>query len=165
MLTQNYLKTILNYNPITGDLIWKISKGRRVKKDQIAGWTTSRGYREVQIDGKVYQAHRVIWLLEKGSWPEIEIDHKDLVKSNNRLDNLRPATDTQNQMNRALQKNNKSGHKGVIWHKRDKRWYSYISVNKKHIWLGYYKEYDDAVIARKKAVSKYFGEYASLEES
>ena len=85
--------------------------------------------------------------------------------NDNRKENLRIPSDelsfdSYNQMNKQIQSNNKSGCPGVCWHKRDQVWEVHISINKKQIYLGRYKDFDEAVAVRKAAEEKYFGEYS-----
>lgn len=95
------------------------------------------------------------------------VDHiggKD-TRNDNRKSNLRKNNDIYsfesiNNMNKPLQKNNKSGHKGVSWHKRDNIWEVHITVNKRQIYLGRFENFDDAVRVREEAEEKYFGEYS-----
>ena len=85
------------------------------------------------------------------------INHKTY---DNRKVNLRLTTYSQNQMNKAIGKNNTSGVTGVHWHKRDQIWESWITVNKKAIYLGRFKNIKDAIKVRKQAEEKYFGQYS-----
>ena len=62
-------------------------------------------------------------------------------------------------MNKSISKNNTSGTPGVCYRQREKKWLAYITVNRKPIHLGYYKNLEDAIEARKQAEIKYFGEY------
>lgn len=87
-------------------------------------------------------------------------DHIDRNPFNNRKYNLRPCTHHQNSMNSSIPKNNISGVMGVSWVKTRKRWRAYIKVDYKQIWLGSFKDKDDAIIARLKAEKEYFGEFA-----
>lgn len=88
------------------------------------------------------------------------IDHINNKKHDNRKVNLREVTDSQNQMNQGVQRNNTSGVTGVYWDKESNRWYAVITVNKNSIFLGYFDNFEDAVMARKEAEEKYFGEYS-----
>ena len=92
----------------------------------------------------------------------IEVDHKhgENTKNDNRKSNLRICTSSQNNMNRKIFSNNKSGCTGVIWNKDTNKWIAYITVNKKRIHLGSFINFKDAKQARKEAEEKYFGEWS-----
>jgi hypothetical protein len=85
------------------------------------------------------------------------------MKHDNRKSNLRVATQQENTRNRKISSNNTSGHRGVSYDKRNKKWLAYIGHNHKHINLGTYNNFDDAVKAREEAEEKYFGEFAYKE--
>tara|TARA_B100001057_G_scaffold162519_2_gene163172 strand:- start:527 stop:1012 length:486 start_codon:yes stop_codon:yes gene_type:complete len=153
-MTQEYLKSLLDYNPETGKLIWKVTRGS-IKSGSEAGSTNCLGYRLIGIDGKRYLGHRLAWLWYYGRWPENEIDHINHNPNDNRIKNLRELSHKQNMKNQSLYRNNTSGHAGVHWIRRDKRWLAQIQVNGKKINLGYFKEKEDAVKARKEAEAKY----------
>jgi len=159
-LTQERICSLLQYDPITGILIWKTRIG--VKKTwntryagKTAGYVTEHGYIEVGIDGKRYYAHRLIWLLVHGFMPEM-MDHINHVRCDNRLCNLREATPTDNQRNKSLGMNNTSGACGVSFSARDNLWYAKIKVAGNDKYLGCYKAKHDAVAARKHA-EVYYG--------
>lgn len=119
-----------------GKLYWKEIIGSRVPVGHEAGrahYITGR--RSVGIRGKKYQNHRIIFLMHHGYMPR-QIDHIDNNHLNNRIENLRPATASQNLYNRSLFRNNTSGYKGVGFNKRCQKWYARITVNKKVIYLG-----------------------------
>jgi hypothetical protein len=115
------------------------------------------------IDGYIVSSHgvclhRIVMNCPKGLY----VDHigGDDTTNDNRKSNLRITTNSQNLMNRRLQKNNTSGVTGVSWNKLGNKWEAYIKINKKIIHLGRYAEKEDAINARKKAERKYFGEYS-----
>ncbi len=83
-------------------------------------------------------------------------DHINRDRLDNRRENLRSASKFQNAINSNLQKNNKSGHKGISWNKKLKKWESYITKNQKHIFLGYFIEIGKAILARQAAERKYW---------
>ena len=159
-LTAKYMESILDYNPETGELKWKVFRGSRAKKGQIAGCTVAyknNRYRKLQINKKNYFAHRIIYCLMTDEWPEYEIDHIDGNGLNNKWANLRAATRSQNNMNR-------KGLKGVTWDKGRKKWFAKIKKNHKQYFLGRYNNKEDAIQAYNKAALKHFGEFAKLNE-
>lgn len=118
-------------------------------------FVNSNGYITARCNNKQHILfHRVLF-------PDsITVDHITHNTSDNRKCNLRIATQSQNNINRSIMKNNTSGVTGVYWHKKDKRWVARIKFNKKSIYLGSFVNFEDAVKVRKKAEEKYFGEYS-----
>ena len=109
--------------------------------------------------GKVVRMHRLVM-----NCPEDKIvDHIDHKKNNNCKSNLRICTTAENNRNKSLSKNNKSGVHGVRWDKRSSKWKAEIIFNRKIIHLGYFKTIEEAAKARKEAEIKYFGEFACTE--
>jgi len=161
---QEYLKETFNYNPFTG-LFYKLSDPLI-----IAGHSHPKGYVQICIKGKSYLAHRLAWLYTKGRWPKDQIDHINCIKSDNRIENLREATNTENHQNKSLQSNNKSGFKGVHYAVNKDRWVAYIKIPKGHedigkritnrIHLGSFKTKDAAIKVRREAELKYYKDFA-----
>lgn len=108
------------------------------------------GYFHGCILYKYLLAHRIIWAMENGQWPD-QIDHINHNKTDNRISNLRSVSLLENQHNVRLHKRNTSGTAGVDWNKKDKRWRARICVAGININLGYYKLKTDATLARKAA--------------
>ncbi len=140
------LKELLSYSPETGAFTWLKNRGRITAGD-FAGNLDTRGYVRIIIDGKKYRAHRLAWLYTHGKWPEDQIDHVNGNCSDNRLENLREATCSQNNFNKPLQKNNTSGVKGVYWHKGKQRWTAMCRVNGKRFTVGTFIELEKAAEA------------------
>lgn len=107
------------------------------------------------VNPKVGKLHRFLMNAPKG----VVIDHKNRNPLDNRLDNLRPCTVQQNSMNRSIQRNNTSGVTGVYWSNTYNKWIATIKINGKRKHLGYFKEKEDAIEARRQAEIIYFGEY------
>ena len=128
-LTKNFLLDVLDYIPETGMLLQK-KKRPKVKVGSIAGVVTPRGYRYIQLNGRKYAAHRLVWFIEYGCFPSLFIDHIDGNKLNNHISNLREVTIKQNNENRGAQKNNKIGIKGVSYNKKLKK---YIEIGRAHV--------------------------------
>jgi len=126
-----------------------------------AGFKRPDGYIEVRLDGRIYLAHRLIWLIHFGSWPCRDVDHRDRVPGNNRIDNLRLATATQNMQNQTIRVNNTSGVKGVYFDKGTMKWRAQIVVNGRAKYIGIYGSIVDAQAARRKAANENFGEFAT----
>lgn len=151
------LAETFSYCPETGVLTWKNSK-RAYKNGCEAGRVITdlwgKSYRYVPCGGFKFMAHRIIWAIVKGQWPEHQIDHCDGNGLNNKIDNLRHATNQQNGMNQK-KRTPASGHTGVRWHKGGKKWNARIKAEGREISLGLYVNIDDAVAARKAAEKKY----------
>lgn len=107
--------------------------------------------------------HNAIWEWHHGPIPDdLTVDHIDRNTLNNQLSNFRLATFSQQMQNRGLFKNNKSGYRGVGWHKGCEKWQARIRVDGKLIHLGYYDDKDDAARAYDAAARIHFGEFAVL---
>lgn len=123
------------YDNLTGNLIWKnhwcINRKKFIGK--IAGSYDSKGYRVVAIKRKNYKLHRVVWFLENGNWPK-QIDHISGIKNDNRIENLRIATNRENQINKQIHRNGKLP--GCWFDKSRKKWRAEIIINNKKIYLG-----------------------------
>ena len=117
MLTAEELRELLRYDPNTGIFRWKV-KQRRVSYgvgDVAGSLDSSSGYHRIRIDGRDYRASRLAWLYVYGRWPTDEIDHKNTIRDDDRLANLREATRGQNNYNTKRFSTNTSGLKGVCW--------------------------------------------------
>jgi len=152
MITQKYVKSILNYDKETGIFTWKVAKGSRGKIGNIAGNVKKDSGRIViVIDKKNYKAHRLAWLYEYGYMPKEHIDHKNHNTLDNSIKNLRLVTHQVNMKNRSIPKHNTSGVMGVCWSEKRNRWYAQIALDRKNKFLGYFTDFSDAVNARKNA--------------
>jgi len=154
----DYLKSLLRYDPEEGHLYW-VAKGKGKVKKRPAGTKLYSGYIGVLIDGKRYQAHRLAWALYTGDWPTDQIDHINGCKTDNRVCNLREATNAQNGKNIKVSKANKTGFPGVSWSEWHKKYRACIKYDHKQIYLGAFEKLEDAVAARRMAEDKYFGEW------
>lgn len=161
---RNEVLRYLQYNPDNGLLKWKVrvqSHGGGRQPGDIAG-TDKDGYREVSLFGKRYRAHHLAWLIMTGEWPprDVDIDHINRDRSDNRWANLRIATRGQNNMNASGNGRGKNPHRGVYASRNGQRWNVRITVDKKYIGLGTYDSIEEAVRVRKAAERKYFGAFA-----
>lgn len=163
-LTREYVAALLSYNKITGVFRWKectfkSNQWNAAWAGKEAGSLHHTGYIYIGINGRLYGAHRLAWLLVFGEWPEFEIDHKRGNRADNRISELRPASRPQNGMNRGAYKNNSSGFKGVCWHKRIKKWTARIQVGNKMVNLGYFLHPQDASAVYESKAKELFGEF------
>jgi len=148
MITQEKLKEILDYNPETGIFTRLVRMGQRGKVGDVVGSPHNEGYLVVRIRGKSYLLHRLAFLYMAGYLPENQVDHKNGCGTDNRWLNLREVSNTCNQQNCKMSKNNKSGFNGVSWYKQTGKWLARIKINNKAIHLGCYETATDAAIAR-----------------
>jgi hypothetical protein len=153
------IKTNLEYKD--GNLFWTKTFGRKIKGKK-AG-CPNKGYVMVGLNGKLYSAHRIIFFMHKGFCPQF-IDHIDGNRSNNKIENLRPATINENARNSKKPSHNTSGYKGVCWDKNRNKWMAHITINNKFKSLGRFDEIESARLAYANAAKKYFGEFARIEK-
>lgn len=161
-LTAEYVRSILDYDPETGEMRWKVGRPPRAKAGAIAGHIRSDGYRSVNIDDASYYVHRLAWLVMTGEWPPFEIDHRDARPKNNKWDNLREAEPKQNQRNSKLPRNNTSGCKGVTWDKDRQKWRAQIVTDGVAKNIGRFITFEEAIEARWDATLKQHGEFSRL---
>ena len=160
-LTIERLRAVLDYDPETGIFVRIRSKGVHQSKAKML--PKDKRIR-ISIDGRRYLASRLAWAYVYGELlPEdVQIDHRDLDILNNRISNLRPATNAQNQANRALQGNNTTGFKGVSFDKERGKWRACIGGGKRgrQITLGRFSSPEYAHKAYCEAALKQYGEFA-----
>lgn len=133
-----------------GNLYNKIDINPRAKKGALSGSLCDGRYRTVVINKKRYYVHRLIWLMHYGYMPK-EIDHINRNKLDNRIENLREVTRSENILNTKISVRNKSGIKGVSWSKSKQKWLVQKTLNKERKTLGYF----DCLNKAKEAVIQY----------
>lgn len=165
--SQETLKTLLDYDPLTGVLTWRdrprelfpTDRAHKTWNARYAGKPAftavdRKGYLVGAINDINFRAARVIFKWVHDIDP-IQVDHEDGDRQNNRLLNLRDVSGQQNQMNMKTPSNNTSGHIGVVWDASRSRWAARIKHQGKHIHLGRFIDMKDAIAARKAAEAKY----------
>lgn len=160
-LSQDYIKEHFEYKD--GELYWKKKPSKKsihVKVGNLAGTICDNLYKQVSLGGKFYYTHRLIFAMFYGYFPK-SIDHIDRNPQNNKIENLREATQSQNNYNASIRKDNTSGFKNVYWDKRRNQWVVMIKVNKKNKHIGYYDSFQEAKESAIKARNLYCGEFAS----
>ena len=164
------IRRVLSYDPETGVLTWKprpaVDRFAKTWNTRFAGKPAGtvgqNGYIFIWLGGRNLLAHRVAYVLMKGRWPEHEIDHENRHRADNRWDNLRDATISQNNANKESPANTVSGYRGVRWHKASRKWHARITVNRKEHSLGYYDVKEDAARAYNEGALRLRGQFAQL---
>lgn len=162
------LRQLLSYDPDTGKLYWmqrppeffsteRACRAWNAKHQGREAFTTigSSGYREGRVFGVLLRTHRVAVAMSNDCWPPEEVDHINGDRLDNRLENLRPASRTQNARNQKVPFDSLSGAIGVSFYSRDGTWHAKISTGGRNIHLGYFPTKAQAVAARKEAERRY----------
>lgn len=157
-LTQELVKYLFDYRD--GTLYWKRSTNpMRVPNGSLAGNPNKDGYFETQINKKKYGNHRIIFLMFNGYLPE-QVDHIDNNIKNNRIENLRAASYSQNQANAKLRKDNTTGFKNVKLSKKCNKFEVTVQKENKKYFFGYYDTLEEAVSVAKHKRIELYGEFA-----
>jgi hypothetical protein len=153
------LREIMSYCPESGELRWLIRPAYCMKAGDVAGSLNKKnGYVQVKVDGRSYQAHRLIWLYAYGVWPTFHIDHINGCKSDNRLANLRDVTQSQNMLNQhGPHKDNRCGVLGVYKRSDTGLYRAGIQKDGRLINLGCFESLEEAATARSRAMAQLFG--------
>lgn len=171
-LTPEMCRELLEYNPASGELIWRArvpsmfrapclceSWNRRFAgKVATRALSGRRGYTRLIVrmpDRKDYLAHRVIWLHVMGAWPKGEVDHINRDSMDNRWSNLRLLDRQGNARNQSIFKTSSSGFTGVNWRACRKKWRAQVTIDGRHVHLGYFDTIIDAVAERIRANDLY----------
>tara|TARA_R110000772_G_scaffold67291_1_gene149376 strand:- start:549 stop:1058 length:510 start_codon:yes stop_codon:yes gene_type:complete len=149
--SQEILNEHFIYNPINGKLYNRIDRNPIARKGAEAGTMMLQGYRKLSMDSVKYYVHRIIWKMVTGNDPAEELDHVNHSRSDNRMDNLREVTRSENQQNASKRKDNVSGVTGVHWHKANSKWKADIQVEGNRLHLGSFTQRWHAIRARKLA--------------
>lgn len=161
------LRQFVLYDPDSGLLTWvaRQSYNSRVRIGSEAfGYVGYHGYKMGRFGPWSGGAHRVAWAIYYGAWPTKKIDHINGDRTDNRIANLREATDQENAANRRLKGGKYSSFKGVTAHVKPDRivWLAGICVNRKRIHLGQFRCETAAALAYDAAAKQHFGDFASV---
>lgn len=150
-LSYSRAKNLFKYESSTGNLIWAKRTSVRIKVGDKVGspfGPPGKRYLQTSVDGNKMLVHRIIWLLHHKRMPKYEIGHEDGNGLNNRIENLRDITSSQNNQNLKLRNDNTSGVLGVTFHKMAKKWLVQSQLNGKYIYGGIFDSFEDAVKKR-----------------
>ena len=157
-ITCEELKKLVDYNPDTGEMCWRVNCPRTRIGDVVG--RDDDGYRRCKLNGRNYYVHRLAWLYMTGSWPTEYVDHRNGVRSDNTWSNLREASREENGRNRSMARSNKSGYKGV--QRRGKRWVARIGgrqgVGQEVI--GWFHSPEEAAKAYETAAKARYGDFS-----
>ena len=158
MVTQQRLKELLHYDSNTGVFTWLKKPARRIVVGSVAGFIRKDGYARIGIDGEKHLAHRLAWIYTYGDANQpVEIDHKNMNRCDNSIDNLRSCNQSQNQMNTNLRKDNTSGAKGIVFTKG--KWQAKGHLNGRSKYLGRFGSKEDAANASMQFAIANHGEF------
>lgn len=154
------ISQLLMYDPNDGLLYWKISQSPYVKAGMRAGSLNKKtGYIRIKLDKTMYAAHRLVWKIHKNNDPNHHIDHINGNKSDNRIENLREATNSQNIAAGKTGRKSKSGKTGVYFRDKIGKYVASFRKDKKSFYLGLFLTLEDAEKAYNSAYKEAFGEY------
>lgn len=166
-VTHEDLLRQLDYCSETGIFRWKVNrKNTKVQAGDIAGTPHKvNRYRYIYLNSKLYFEHRLAWFYVYGVWPVNQIDHKNQDRTDNRINNLREASNAQNASNRTVLSNNTSGFKGVTWDRNRNKWRAKLIWNNKTISLGNHTCPIEAARAYDSKALELHGEFAVTNAS
>jgi hypothetical protein len=153
------INDLINYDSETGIFTWKKDRRNSIKKGDTLKQVDSKGYPRVKIDGERYLLHRIAYYLYYGEEPEF-IDHINNNRSDNRIDNLRACTLSQNGFNVGLSPKSTTGVKGVTWSKASKKYQCTLKVKGKSYYFGMYDDLELAELVAMEARNKFHGSFS-----
>lgn len=149
-LTHAQVKELIDYDPASGHLTWKVKVSSKTVVGKRAGWSKAcKGkpylrYRFLGLLGRTYAEHRLIWFWLHGAWPRSQVDHLNGNGEDNRQSNLREAEPFENSQNVVRRKPPASGVPGVFWHAKAGKWESKITYRGGTTYLGLFASVEEA---------------------
>lgn len=149
------LISILDYDPVAG--VFTNKKGRVLNSKP----KNPKAYVYICLNREQMCAHVLAWFYIHKKWPLADIDHINRNRHDNRINNLREATRSQNVFAGKTRSDNKSGQRGVSWHKRAKKWRVQIVVDKQVHYLGLFACKEIACLVYSEHAAKFYGKFYS----
>ena len=140
-----------------GNLYWK-NPVQKQNRGKVVGFDSGHGYKRVDIKGKQYNVHRIVFFMHYGYFPKM-VDHIDGNGANNAIENLREADYSKNNFNSVYKCKNKSGYRSVFFHNQRNKWCVSMTINGKHKFFGSYDDVELAGLVAEEARRKYHGEF------
>lgn len=159
-ITHSDLVALMSYDPDTGIMRWREYKYPR-REDRAVGFTHLEGYVCTKIKRRTYKLHRLAWFYVHAEWPPDQVDHINGDRADNRIANLRLATQSQNRTNAAVNRDNRLGIRGVRRQANNHRYEARITHAGKQIFLGRFLTVEEAVAARTAAETRFHKEFAA----
>lgn len=150
-LTAQRLRELFHYDQASGTFTRRRQAGTAPAGDVAGYLDRSTGYLRISVDDRNYYAHRLAFLYVTGEMPASGVDHKNGCKSDNRWDNIRPATQAENAQNMKLRSDSTSGYPGVSLSKSKRKWVAYIQADGRRRTIGLFSDMHSAVAARSEA--------------
>lgn len=147
ILTQEYLRSLFDYDPETGVFTRLKCTANRHKLGEVVGYSGARGYRQAMAGGKKYMVHHLVWMWVYGRLPSGDIDHINRIRHDNRIANLREVSRSENNHNAGLSRANWSGFTGAAWDKSRSQWLASIRAAGKQHYLGRFNTPQEASAA------------------
>jgi hypothetical protein len=160
MLTVQKLREQFSYDGETGLITRLVSRSNAVAAGVTSANASSRGYLRIWIDGRSYKAHRVAWALHNGEWPTGQVDHINGDRADNRITNLRIATQSEQNANSSKRRNSKSGIRGVSFHRATGKHTARLTVQGRLVLSSYHDTSEAAAAAYRTAHNQHFGSFS-----
>lgn len=155
------LRELFSYDPLTG-ILTRLTSVPKAQIGSAAGTVNAHGGLICRVDYRIFHVHRIVWALHYGEEPPPIIDHINGNRSDNRIQNLRAATASQNSRNRKIDRRNRVGLKGAHWSSSERKWRSSIRAGGKPIHLGWFRTPEAAHEAYCAAAREHHGEFARV---
>jgi hypothetical protein len=158
-LSLDTLRKFLSYDPATGIFTRRVGTSWNAPAGSVAGCVRGDGYVLINVMNESFFGHHLAWLYMTGEWPTLFVDHRNTITSDNRWENLREASRTQNAANSGLPRHNTSGVKGVCWDRRRRKWMAKIKINQRCINIGRFESIEAATAAYTAKAKELFGDF------
>lgn len=161
--TREFLCSLFDYDPETGIVTRKVRRQTQVA-GTVVGTVDGKGYLHVSIEKRFVRLHRLVWFMQTGVVPPEKIDHRNNVRTDNRWDNLRLASQQQNVGNMAPPSHNTSGYKGVSLNSKSRLWHVQIKKFGKQTYIARHADKHAAALIYNHEAALHFGEFAQLND-